>query len=75
MMFMSSRMGSNIFYHLGLARYLQADFEGALEAYRQCMEYSTANDDMFCATSYWLYLTLLRLDRADEAMASSVPAR
>jgi tetratricopeptide (TPR) repeat protein len=57
---------SNIWYHLGLAYYLQGDFTAALKAYRECMKYST-NDDMKCATADWLYMTLRRLDRADEA--------
>lgn len=57
---------SNIYYHLGLAHYLRAEFDAALEAYRQCMAYST-NNDMRCATTYWLYLTLRRLDRDAEA--------
>jgi tetratricopeptide (TPR) repeat protein len=57
---------SNIWYHLGLARYLQGDFEGALEAYRECLVFSK-NPDMLSATSHWLYMTLRRLGRDDEA--------
>ena len=56
----TSTLHSNIWYHLGLARYLQGDFQGALAAYRQGMEVSR-NPDMLVATSYWLYLTLRRL--------------
>ncbi len=63
---------SNIYYHLGLAWYLKGRFEQALAAYRRCLEYS-ANDDMRCATSYWLYLTLRRLGRAREAAAVLEP--
>lgn len=58
---------SNIFYHLGLAHYLKGDFEAALAAYEECMPVSIVNDDMRCATTYWLYLTLLRLNRLDDA--------
>ena len=59
---------SSIWYHLGLARYLRQDFAGALEAYRRCLEVS-GNPDMESATRYWLYLTLMRLGQADEAVA------
>ncbi len=62
----TSTSHSNIYYHLGLAHYLQGEFDEALAAYRRCMEFST-NNDMRCATSYWLYLTLRRLGRDDEA--------
>lgn len=56
----------NLWYHLGLARYIQGDFEGAASAWESCMEVST-NPDLQVATGYWLYLTLGRLDRGDEA--------
>lgn len=62
----TSTLQSNIWYHLGLARYLQADFEGALAAYQECLAVS-GNPDMQVATSYWLYLTLRRLERNEEA--------
>lgn len=62
----TSTLQSNIWYHLGLARYLQSDFEGALEAYEECLAVS-GNPDMLVATSYWLYLTLRRLERVEEA--------
>ncbi len=63
---------SNIYYHLGLALYLKGRFEPALEAYQRCWEFSH-NNDMQCATSYWLYLTLRRLDRDGEAQAVLEP--
>ena len=63
----------NVYYHLGLARYLQGDFEGAARAYRQCMKYSQGSDDRLVATSDWLYMTLRRLGRADEAAAVLAP--
>ena len=64
----TSTLGTNIWYHLGLARYLLRDFEGALEAYNACMELSK-NPDMQVATAYWQYMTLARLGRTDEAAA------
>ena len=57
---------SNVWYHLGLARYLRADFAGALDAYREAMRVA-ANPDMLVATSDCLYMTLRRLGRDAEA--------
>ena len=61
-----STLQSNIWYHLALAHYLLGDFEKSLEAWRECMKVSK-NDDMIVATSDWLYMTLRRLGREDEA--------
>ncbi len=61
-----STMHSNIFYHLALAKYLLGDFEGALPEWRRCLAVST-NDDMKVATLNWLYLTLRRVEKHDEA--------
>lgn len=61
-----STLQSNIWYHLGLARYLMGDFPRALEAYRECLAVSK-NDDMRVATADWLYMTLRRLGRTAEA--------
>jgi len=68
----TSTLQSNIWYHLGLARYLLDDLEGALEAYRQCLAVS-ANPDMLSATTHWLYMTLRRLGREDQALAALTP--
>lgn len=70
----TSTLQSNIWYHLGLARYLRGDFVGALEAYRACLEVSE-NPDMEVATRQWLYLTLRRLDRDAEAARILEPVR
>jgi tetratricopeptide (TPR) repeat protein len=64
----TSTLQSNIFYHLGLARYLQGDFERALAAWSEESALGT-NPDMRVATSYWRYLTLRRLGRSEEARA------
>ena len=68
----TSTLQSNIWYHLGLARYLRGDMRGALAAYRECMKVSR-NPDMLVATSHWLYMTLRRLNRAREAAAVLAP--
>ncbi|HSK09769.1 MAG TPA: prolyl oligopeptidase family serine peptidase [Vicinamibacterales bacterium] len=54
-------------YHLGLAHYLKGDFENALIAYRQCLAAAKGNDDQTVGVSDWLYMTLRRLGRRDEA--------
>ena len=70
----TSTLHSNIWYHLGLAYYLKGDFENARRCYVECMKFST-NDDMICATTDWLYMTLRRLDRDAEAHAVLEPIR
>jgi tetratricopeptide (TPR) repeat protein len=63
----TSTLNTNIYYHLGLAHYLMGHFDQALDAYRECLRFSK-NPDMLVATSHWLYMTLRRLNRADEAV-------
>jgi len=64
----TSTLQSNIWYHLGLAHYLTGDFAHARFAYSEGLEVSK-NDDMLVATANWLYLTLRRLGRDEEARA------
>lgn len=61
-----SSLHFNIWYHLGLAYYLKADFEKALHAYEMCMKASEI-DDKVIATAHWYYMTLRRLGRKAEA--------
>ena len=62
----TSTLQSNIWYHLGLAYYLKGDFNRALKAYREAEKVSQ-NPDMLVATTHWLYMTLRRLGRKEEA--------
>lgn len=62
----TSTLQFNIWYHLGLAHYLKGDLEKALDAYVECMSRSDIPDRLV-ATSHWMYMTLRRLGRADEA--------
>ena len=48
----TSTLHSNIWYHLGLARYLLFKYDEAAAAYAECMKVSR-NPDMLCATSHW----------------------
>jgi tetratricopeptide (TPR) repeat protein len=59
-----------IYYHLGLAYYLKGDFAHALPVYRQCLAVAKGpmgNDDQIAGSSDWLYMTLRRAGRTDEA--------
>jgi len=64
----------NIYYHLGLALYLKGDFEKAERAYRECLRFS-GHPDRLVATSDWLYLTLRRQGRVEEAARILEPIR
>ncbi len=61
-----STLQFNIWYHLGLARYLQGNYQGAYDAYVECMKVST-NDDSVTATTDWMWMTLMRLNRKADA--------
>jgi tetratricopeptide (TPR) repeat protein len=63
-----STLNTNIWYHLGLARYLQADFEAAARAFRTGLDIAP-NDDMRVAMADWLWLSLMRTGQTDEADA------
>jgi dipeptidyl-peptidase-4 len=67
-----STLHSNIWYHLGLAYYLSADYERALQAYEE-RAVSAANNDMMVSTAHWRYMTLRRLGRNEEAVAVLEP--
>jgi tetratricopeptide (TPR) repeat protein len=67
-----STLQFNIFYHLGLAYYLKADFANARRAYDDCMKVST-NDDSITATSDWQWMTFMRM--GDKAAAAKVLER
>ncbi len=58
----------NIYYHLGLAFYLQGEYDKAIEAYETCMEYSK-NVDLLVATVDWLYMSYRRVGANDKAEA------
>jgi tetratricopeptide (TPR) repeat protein len=64
----------NIWYHLGLAHYLKADFAAAAEAYKECLKWSK-NDDLLTAATDWLYMALRRMGKADEAEICLKPIR
>lgn len=60
----------NIWYHLGLAHFLQGHYEDALAAYEELLKTSAAgNDDSIVAATDWMWMSLMRLGRKDEAAA------
>ena len=61
-----STLQFNIWYHLGLSYYLQGNYAKAYDAYVECMKVSN-NDDSVAATSDWMWMTLMRLNRKADA--------
>lgn len=70
----TSTLHTNVTYHLGLALFLSGRFDAAADAYRACAA-ASANPDMLCAATHWLYMTLRRLGRAAEAARALDPIR
>jgi tetratricopeptide (TPR) repeat protein len=68
----TSTLQTNIYYHLGLAHYLKGEFGESLDAYRKCLALSQ-NPDVAVATTNWLYMTLQRLGKSDEAKQALEP--
>lgn len=66
----TSTLKGNIWYHLGLARYLQGDFAGAAIAYEGASALAH-NPDAASAARYWLYLSLKRSGQ-DETAAEAL---
>lgn len=67
-----STTNGNVYYHLALAHYLNGDYEPSLAAWQEALRIST-NDDTRVAVTDWLYMTLRRLGRDDEARALLTP--
>src|SRR5687767_768225 len=62
----TTTLHSNIWYHLGLAYYLEGKYDKASFAYEQCMGVAD-NNDMHVATLNWLNIVLRRLGKVAEA--------
>ncbi len=56
----------NIQYHLGLAYYLQGNYQKARHSYENCLRYAN-NDDLIIATVNWLYMTYQHLKEREKA--------
>jgi tetratricopeptide (TPR) repeat protein len=65
----TSTLKGNIWYHLGLAHYLQGEFADAARGYAGAAALS-ANPDAAAAALYWLYLSLMQAGDSDAANAA-----
>ena len=68
----TSTLRSNVWYHLGLARYLAGDMSGAVDAFTAARE-AVANADNVVAASYWLYLAHAAAGNTEAASAALAP--
>ena len=57
---------SSTWYHFALTHYLRGDFSAAADYYETALQYCV-DDDMRVATIDWLYMSLRRAGREDEA--------
>jgi tetratricopeptide (TPR) repeat protein len=55
-----------VWYHIGLVHYFRGDFNKALPVWEQTREMSKT-DDQIASSSDWLYMTLRRLGKTEEA--------
>lgn len=70
-----SSMHGNIYYHLGLAYYLNRDMPKALENFKKCLETSPNPDNVVSAT-HWIYMIQRRMGRTtagDSYLAKITP--
>ena len=56
----------DIYYHLGLAYYIHGDWKRAADAWQGCMANAAKDDDVISCTA-WLYPSLVRAGRKEEA--------
>ena len=61
-----STMHGNIYYHLGLAHYLNGNYPAAQKAYENCLQTSPNPDNVVSAT-HWLYMIGRRMDEQENA--------
>ncbi len=61
-----STMHGNIYYHLGLAYYLNRNLPAALDAYKNCLQTSHNPDNVVSAT-HWIYMIQRRMGRKEAA--------
>jgi tetratricopeptide (TPR) repeat protein len=64
----TSTLQSNIYYHLALGYYLKRDYVQAADTWRQARDV-VRNADNLVAASNWLYLSLRRAGKPEEAAA------
>ncbi len=67
-----STIHGNIWYHLGLAYYLQNEMEKAYKAYLICRNLKS-NDDNIVSSTHWLYMIQRRLRKEEAAKILLAP--
>ncbi len=71
----TSTLKSNVWYHLGLVNYVQANYPAAIKSYEHALALDLS-EDMRIATLYWYYMALKRNgndERAGEMIADISP--
>lgn len=61
-----SSLQFNVYYHLGLAHYLNGNYGAAAQAYERTLSYAQSDDDLV-AVADWLYMTYRRLGEDEVA--------
>jgi len=61
-----STLHGSVWYHLGVVKYLTADFQGSFDDFGRSQELGV-DDDSLVATFDWRYMSLRRLGRTEEA--------
>ena len=54
-------------YRIGMAHYLMRKYDDAIRAFADSLAIAPQDDDMYIADVYWLVLSQLRAEKADEA--------
>jgi len=62
----TSTLKSNVWYHKGLAHYVQGEYAPAIEAYENALDLELT-EDMRIATLYWYYMALRRDGQVEKA--------
>jgi len=57
----------DVWYHLGLSNFLLGDYAKAAAAYQVCVDLSKQDDELI-AVCDWYYMTLIRLNRKEDAV-------
>ena len=63
---------SNVWYHLGLAYYLQQKWDKALKAFINCRDLGL-NDDNIVSSTHWIYMIHRRMGHVEAAAAALAP--
>ena len=65
----TSTLKSNVWYHKGLAHYVQGEYPEAISAYENALDLELT-EDMRIATLYWYYMALRRDGQVEKAGSS-----